>query len=104
MERYSETLALIITALLALSSLALGLLRLRNQAKKDRIDVYMDKVLAMRDALHSETETPERIAADVRALQATVAGLVVDERIVADSAFVGFLSLSNQLLRETAAT
>lgn len=104
LERYSETLALIITALLALSSLALGLLRLRNQAKKDRIDVYMDKVLAMRDALHSETETPERIAADVRALQATVAGLVVDERIVADSAFVGFLSLSNQLLRETAAT
>lgn len=102
LERYAESLALMITALLALSSLAIGLVRVRRQAKKDRIDVYMDRVLEMRNALHSETESPERIGQDVRALQATVAGLVVDERIAADSSFVGFLSLSNQLLREAA--
>jgi len=100
LERYAESLALLITAILALSSLAIGLIRMRRQAKKDRIDVYLDRVLEMRSALHSGSDSADTIGHAVRELQATVARLVVEERIAADSSFVGFLSLSNQLLRE----
>lgn len=100
LERYAETLAFLLTAVVALTSLAVGLVRMRRQAKKDRIDVYLDKILELRTALHDRNVAAQDIGQSVRELQSTVASLVVEERIAADSSFVGFLSLSNQLLKE----
>ena len=121
-ERYAELLAFIVTAVVALTSAGVAIMRIRHQAKKDRIDRYFDRLMtlrrentAIRLKLHNDVniaaktdpqQTEQaitdlaRIKDEVTELQTTVTKLVVAERIVADSAFVGFLSLSNRVLAE----
>ena len=100
LERYAELLAFLVTLILALSSLLLALFKMRKQARKDRIDVYFDQLLGLRDLLFDE-QVPKDLPARVIQLQHTVTQLVSEERIAADSAFVGFLELSNQVLAES---
>ena len=101
LERYAELLAFLVTAILALSSLSIALLRMRKQARKDRIDVYFNQLLELRSELHNKSRSGVEINTAVTQLQHTVTQLVSDERISADSAFVGFLELSNQVLDES---
>lgn len=101
LERYAELLAFLVTAILALSSLFIALLRMRKQARKDRIDVYFNQLLELRSELHNKSRSGVEINTAVTQLQHTVTQLVSDERISADSAFVGFLELSNQVLDES---
>lgn len=102
LERYAELLAFLVTALVALTSLMVALIRIRRQARKDRIDVYLDELIQLRKAMDESDSVVESVARDVRELQATVAEMVVKERIAADSSFVAFISLSNQVLTEAA--
>ena len=99
LERYAEVLALAVAVMLALSSVVIGWLRSRRQARKDRIDVYFDQLLEMRNAI-KDSESSTEPAAQVVALQGLVTKLVVDERISADSSYVSFIALSNQVLKE----
>lgn len=99
-ERYAELLAFSITLALALSSLLVALLRLRKQAKKDRIDIYFEELLKFRASLLAGESERQEISQKTIELQHRVTGLVSDERISADSAYVGFLALSNQVLKE----
>ena len=90
-----------VTALLALSSLIVALIRIRRQARKDRIDVYFQALLKIRQQI-VEAEIPKNELHDqIIELQHTVTNLVSEERISADNAFVGFIELSNQILQET---
>ncbi|MDJ0655932.1 MAG: TAXI family TRAP transporter solute-binding subunit [Xanthomonadales bacterium] len=100
LERYAELLALLVTLLIAVTSAAVALLRMRRQARKDRIDVYLAEVLRVRADLRNGSLPAPQAMSELSELQATVTRLVVDERIEADSSFVGFLSLSNQVLAE----
>ncbi|MEM8501450.1 MAG: TAXI family TRAP transporter solute-binding subunit [Pseudomonadota bacterium] len=102
LERYAELLAFIVTALVALTSLMVALVRIRRQARKDRIDVYLDELIQLRRAMDENNLAAESVAKDVKDLQATVAEMVVQERIAADSSFVAFINLSNQVLAEAA--
>ena len=98
LERYAELFAFFITALVALSSAGVFLVRNRRQAKKDRLDTYFDALLALR----AQSGDAQARAAQVRELQQRVTELVVRERIQADSAYVAFVLLSNRLLEEAA--
>ncbi len=100
LERYAETLAFIVTLLLALSSLLLALIRMRKQARKDRIDVYFEEIMKLREEIHT-VENKSGVTEKIVALQHKVTTLVSDERIAADNAFIGFLELSNQVLEES---
>ncbi|MFK7733399.1 MAG: TAXI family TRAP transporter solute-binding subunit [Pseudomonadales bacterium] len=100
LERYAELLAFIITAVVALTSLLVALIRMRRQARKDRIDVYLDQLIKLRKTMDENDATAESVTRDVKDLQATVAEMVVQERIAADSSFVAFINLSNQVLTE----
>ena len=99
LERYAEILAFTVTLLVALSSALVAGVRIRRQAKKDRIDAYFSKLLQYRESLQA-SDTPHQIESDVRNLQQVVTELVVNERIQADSAYVAFLNLSDQVIRE----
>lgn len=99
LERYAEVLALAVTIGIALSSALVAWLRVRRQARKDRLDVYFKRLLELRSELAVSTQA-EEVAAQVRSLQATVTQLLVDERIEPDASLVAFISLSGEVLRE----
>ena len=102
-ERYVEIIALLLTLFLALLSGAVWLYRYRQQERKDRVDLYYDRLLAIRGELTAEGQAnASREALRQRALdiQQEVLGLVMDERIAADTSLVVFLNLSNQIINE----
>ena len=99
LERYAEILAFSVTLLVALTSAGVAIIRLRRQAKKDRIDAYFSKLLAFREASQDGATDPQT-EQQIRNLQSQVTELVVAERIQADAAYLAFLSLSDQVIRE----
>jgi len=100
-ERYAELLAFVLTAIVASSSAAVAFIRIRRQAKKDRIDAYLQQLVDIR-AQHTAGHCSAQVLQQtVTELQARVTQLVVEERLIADTTFVAFLSLSNQVLNET---
>jgi hypothetical protein len=66
------------------------------------LDKHYAAVMDQRPHLARETAEKEQALADIRAIQATVMQLVIEERIDTDGALLAFLSLSNQLLQEGA--
>ena len=84
---------------MALTSAGVAIIRLRRQAKKDRIDAYFSKLLAFREASQDGATDPQT-EQQIRNLQSQVTELVVAERIQADAAYLAFLSLSDQVIRE----
>lgn len=100
LERYAEIGALMLTTIVAATSASFATFRMRRQRKKDRIDDFYQQLLVHRSALSSDVRDAKRTRTEVRNLQNKVTQLVIDERIQADSAYVGFLSLSNQILEE----
>ncbi|MFK7831193.1 MAG: TAXI family TRAP transporter solute-binding subunit [Congregibacter sp.] len=104
LERYTEALGIAVTLLLATGSLVLGWRRHRQQQRKDRLDGYYKKMLALRKSLVEGRLLGVDMVREIRATQAEVMELVIEERIDADSALQVFLSLSNQLLLEADAS
>ena len=100
LERYAESAAFIVTALVALSSAIFAAVRIQRQRKKDRIDKYLNRLLEYRASLRDGSIEGLAVVDRVTALQEEVTRLVVEERINADSAYVAFLSLSNQIIAE----
>ncbi len=101
LERYAEVLALGFSLVIALGSASLAIERRRRQARKDRLDVYYQRVLGERPGAAASSEERQAANAAIRAIQAEVFELVVQERIDADDSLVAFLTLSNQALAET---
>lgn len=95
--RYAEVLGLSATLIVAAGSLLLAWRRHREKQRKDRLDTYYQKLLQQRVRL---ADNPVAAGAGIRATQAEVMQLVIEERIDADGALLAFLSLSNRLLTE----
>jgi len=100
-ERYAEVLALVFSLIIALGSASVAFERRRRQARKDRLDVFYQRVLDARPRPDASADQRALANAEIRAIQAEVFDLVVAERIDADGALVAFLTLSNQALAET---
>lgn len=101
-ERYADVAGLGLTIVAMLASALLALYNLQKARKKNRIDVYYNKVLDLRHELRT-TETSDyrrEIEDQVRAIQREVFSLLVDERVSANESLTIFLSLSNQVLNE----
>ena len=77
----------------------LGWWRHSKRKRKDRLDAYYAKALALRAALGPNNHAA--IGVQLAALQAEVLSLVVDEGIDADGALVAFLLLTNRIMDET---
>lgn len=98
-ERNVDVLGLWATVIITIGSGLLAWRRHRQQSRKDRLDGYYQELLLLRAGLHGGGDN-ELAAQAIRASQAEVMALVIEERIDADGALVAFLTLSNQLLAE----
>ena len=101
-ERYVEIIALLLTVFLTLLSGLVWLYRYRQQVRKDRVEAYYEKILAIRNRYRAgqDASNPEELMEEARAIQGEVLELVVNERIDADTSLMVFLSLSNQVIAE----
>ncbi|MEM1141827.1 MAG: TAXI family TRAP transporter solute-binding subunit [Pseudomonadota bacterium] len=102
LERYAEVLALAMTLTIATGTVLASIRRQRRQSRKDRLDTFYQRLLDLRFALTEKDVAGAEIAIQVRAAQAEVMALVIDERIDADGSLIAFLTLSNRLLDESA--
>jgi hypothetical protein len=99
-ERYAEVLGMSGTLVIACGSLLLAWRRHRRQLRKDRLDTYYQRLLSLRGDMEEKGVDAGAPARQVRATQAEVMELVIQERIDADGSLLAFLALSNQLLAE----
>lgn len=100
LERYAEVLGMSGTLIIACGSLFIAWRRHRQQLRKDRLDTYYQQLLSLRGEIVQSGADSRACASKVRATQAEVMALVIEERIDADGALLAFLTLSNQLLAE----
>lgn len=99
-ERNVDVLGLWGTVIITIGSGLLAWRRHRQQSRKDRLDTHYQKLLLLRAGLNGGGGDSQLAAQAIRASQAEVMALVIEERIDADGALVAFLTLSNQLLAE----
>ncbi len=103
LERYAEVMALGVTLMLAVVSALLAILRLRRQRRKDRLDDYFMRALAISAQTRAATH-PDKLAVfqqKMQALRSEVINLLVNEKIEADNTLLAFLLVTDQLSRET---
>ena len=99
LERYAEVMALGVTLLIASLSGLVALSRLRRQRRKDRLDAYFEKALALSEQARAATQPEATLSyqRQIHALRTEVIGLLVNEKIEADSTLLAFLMVSEQL-------
>jgi len=102
LERNVELMALCLTVLATVGSGLLAFFRYRSQTRKDRVDAFYGRLLDIRRQLLDGDGGCDYAAGkeQVLQIQGEVLGLLIDERIAADSSLVAFISLSNQVLNE----
>ena len=100
-ERYAEVMGVGLSILVILAGLLSTFLKWQRQRKKDRIDVYYARILALgRDVMSatSEVELTE-LTKQIDTLRHEAFGLLIDEKLVADESFRIFITLTNDTLR-----
>lgn len=105
-ERYSGVAEVVVTVIVALFSAGFAGIRVYRVRRKNRIDTFYTDVIAIRNSIGSSCTADERAAAvqEIRDLQNTAFEMLVDEKLAADESFRIFVSLSNDALRDLAAT
>ena len=101
-ERYAEVVGVGLTIVAAFGSGVLAIWRMNKARRKDRIDGYYRRVLALRHELNAEDKSIDfnRLSNDLKAIQEEVFGLLIAERLNVDESLTVFLSLSTQVLEE----
>lgn len=103
-ERYSGIAEVAVTAMIAIITAAIGVLRIYNVRRKNRIDTYYSEVIAIRKTISDDCGPNERqqLVKKLRALQDKAFAELVDEKLAADESFRIFVTLSNDVLRQLA--
>jgi len=101
-ERYAELAGFSFTVSLALLSGLVGIARLRQRVKKNRIDGYYARVLRIRAETLKQTEPIdwEAMSERIREVESEAFDELIDERLLADDAFRIFLTLSRETLHD----
>jgi hypothetical protein len=101
-EKNVDIIALVFTLIVAFGSGMFTLYRRHLQEKKDRVDTFYSKLLAVRSEAKTATDHLELKVFRVQAVdvQQEVLQLLIDERVTADASLVAFISLSNQIIDE----
>ncbi|NIV16964.1 MAG: hypothetical protein GWN47_00815 [Woeseiaceae bacterium] len=104
-ERYSGIAEVSITVLIALISATVAGFRILQRRRKNRIDRFYAKTIALRDLVTpGSTEDERRKAiADIRELQNEAYAQLVDEKLSADESFRIFIQLSDDALQQLGA-
>jgi len=101
-ERYSGIAEVIVTLIVALASASIAVVRVFRLRRKNRIDGFYTKTIALRRSVNASTTPSEsqRVIQEVRRLQNQAFDLLVDEKLAADESFRIFITLSNDVLRQ----
>ncbi|MCH9695314.1 MAG: hypothetical protein K0U72_12460 [Gammaproteobacteria bacterium] len=100
-ERNVDVIALYLTIGLAAFSGVFALYRNRLQVRKDRIDVFYQRLIDIRETMKTAADSGSQIQKQqVLNVQREVLDLLIEERIAADASLVAFVILSNQMLDE----
>lgn len=104
-ERYAEVVGVGLTIAAAFGSGLLAVWRMGKTRRKDRIDVYYQRVLAIRSQIAPDRKAinTKELTDKVKAIQEEVFGLLVAERLNVDESLTLFLDLSNRVLSEISA-
>lgn len=96
LEKNADLIGIALSIALALASASFSISRWQKTKKKDKIDIYYNKLIELRKKI-SESPTLEEIHAldhELKAIQEETIGLVTSEKLLADESFSIFLELS----------
>lgn len=101
-ERYSGIAEVVATVVIGLVSALFAGLRLYKMRRKNLIDTFYVRTIALQRGIGERTsdEDRQRIANEIRELQTQAFDLLVDEKLAADESFRIFITLSNDVLRQ----
>lgn len=101
-ERYSGIVEVAVTLIVALASALFASIRIYKMRRKNRIDTFYTKTIALSRSVDDSTEAAKlrEIIAEVRSLQNAAFDLLVGEKLAADESFRIFITLSNDVLRQ----
>ena len=101
-ERYSGVAEVVATIVLGLVSAIFAGMRLYKITRKNRIDTFYVRTIALQRSISAQTsiDDRQRIAGEIRDLQSQAFDLLVDEKLAADESFRIFITLSNDVLRQ----
>lgn len=100
-ERYSGVAEVLVTLLVGVVSGGFAMFRLYQVRRKERIDEFYARILAIRDSPAARNSVDVRsVIRDVRQLQDEALQMLIDERLAADESFRIFMSISNDVVDE----
>lgn len=99
-ERYSGVAEVLVTLLIGVISGSFAVIKIHNIRRKNRIDEFYTKAIAIRDSIGPTSSVTERDEAieGIRALQDHGFQLVVSEKLAADDSFRIFIELANDAI------
>lgn len=101
-ERYSGIAEVVATVVIGLVSAIFGGMRLYKMRRKNLIDTFYVRAIALQRSIDERTSEDDReqIASEIRGLQTQAFDLLIDEKLAADESFRIFITLSNDVLRQ----
>ncbi len=97
-ERYAETINMLVYVAFLLLTGVVGFTRYRARRKKDRIDTYYARVLDIRRS--ATTQAREQCLADLRKLEEEAFDALIAEKLAADESFRIFIELASRTASE----
>ena len=100
-ERYAEMIGVLFSIAIALVSGLLSLTKWRKQAKKDRIDVFYEKIMEIKRSipkLRSSRETRQRIL-ELQREQDKAFQLLIDEKLQANESFRIYMEFNKEIIQ-----
>ncbi len=100
-ERYAEVIGVLFSVVIALISALLSLAKWRNQAKKDRIDVFYEKIMEIKigiPKLRSSREVRSKII-ELQNEQDKAFQLLIDEKLQANESFRIYMEFNKEIIQ-----
>lgn len=100
LERYSGVAEVVITLIVALGSATIAGVRIVRMRRKNRIDKFYTRTIALGRSVTEATAAASRqqVAQEVRDLQDKAFDMLVNEKLAADESFRIFITLSDDVL------
>ncbi|WP_157976426.1 TAXI family TRAP transporter solute-binding subunit [Parahaliea mediterranea] len=98
LERYADSINLLVYLAILLATGVVGLLRWRTQRKKDRVDTFYSRLLVIRE--RSPHEPAAELLEEVRQLELEAYRLLIHEKLSADESFRIFTDLLGSIRAE----